>query len=209
MITIYLAPYTISYPDKRHITEHDLGHCLLCRGLSDLFHIHFSAEELSAHLGQGVHKKPFLPEYPDVHFNISHCSGLVVCAFSNAPIGIDAENIRPFRDHLLRKVLTDSEKGFLMTTKNDPALYSEWFFRFWTLKESRIKQSGTGMSVALTDFSFQFDVDAQSGSEKSLLHPLCSEKDLYFSQFRHADTFIISVCSLLEESPVIISMPEY
>ena len=54
----------------------------------------------------GPHKKPTLAAYPDIHFNISHCHGLVACAFAPFPVGIDVEPIRPLRDHRLHRVLT-------------------------------------------------------------------------------------------------------
>ena len=61
----------------------------------------------------GPHKKPTLAAYPDIHFNISHCHGLVACAFAPFPVGIDVEHIRPFRDHLLHRVLTPEEQAQL------------------------------------------------------------------------------------------------
>lgn len=37
------------------------------------------------------HGKPYLPDYSDVHFNISHSEKYVVCAVSDKPVGVDIQ----------------------------------------------------------------------------------------------------------------------
>ena len=134
----------------------------------------------------GPHKKPTLAAYPDIHFNISHCHGLVACAFAPFPVGIDVEHIRPFRDHLLHRVLTPEEQAQLEAFSTTEEKRQEWFFRFWTLKESRIKQSGTGMSVRLSSFSFRI-------SPKGTVTG--SDEDLCFQQRLLRDSYVLSVCT--------------
>lgn len=80
---------------------------------------------------------------------------------ATAPVGIDIEKIHPFKDSILRKVLTRLKKTFLEAFRNTPDKYMEIFFRFWTLKESRIKHSGLGLSMPLTDFSFTLDLSRE------------------------------------------------
>ena len=38
--------------------------------------------------------KPYIKNYPDYHFNISHSNGAVAIAFSDYPVGVDIEKIR-------------------------------------------------------------------------------------------------------------------
>lgn len=35
------------------------------------------------------HGKPYLLNYPDVHFNISHSGEYVACAVADSPVGVD------------------------------------------------------------------------------------------------------------------------
>ena len=35
--------------------------------------------------------KPFFPDHPEIHFNLSHCKYAVSCALDRAPVGVDAE----------------------------------------------------------------------------------------------------------------------
>lgn len=189
MITVYLTPYTDHDTQKRHITEHSIGRQLLSLGLSDLYGITMPAAVLDIHIAKGAHGKPFLPDFPNVHFNISHCKDLVVCAFSDAPVGIDAESIRSFRENTLRKVLTPSEQEFMHNPPLSSWEQQELFFRFWTLKESRIKQSGTGMAVSLTDFSFEPDITSDFHQPKSSL------PELSFWQWKLNGSHILSLCT--------------
>ena len=39
----------------------------------------------------GEKGKPFFPDYPKIHFNLSHCKYAVACALDRAPVGVDAE----------------------------------------------------------------------------------------------------------------------
>lgn len=183
MLTVYISYYRDNSPETRHMTEHKLGLRLLAHGLSELFGLSFSPSDILL----GPYGKPSLKSRPDIHFGISHCRGLAVCAFADTPVGVDAENIRPFREHLLKKTLTLEEQCFLDRKSTNMDKRREWFFRFWTLKESRIKESGTGMSVPLTGFSFTF-----SENENGIL---CSDPGLFFHQVLLKDSYLLSTCT--------------
>ena len=189
MITIYLKHYE-SLPRKQiRKTEHALGLSLLSKGLLELHHLDIPANSLSAHLSFTEHEKPYLKEHPDIFYNISHCTGLVVCAFSDRIIGVDVEEVRSFNENIIRKVLTEEEKAYLASFKDEPTKYEEMFYRFWTLKESRIKHSGLGLAMPLTDFSFRFDL---TGSMPNIT---CSDPHLYFHQQILEQRYVLSVCS--------------
>ena len=38
--------------------------------------------------------KPYFEDYPDIHFSVSHCREMAVCAFSESNVGCDIEMIR-------------------------------------------------------------------------------------------------------------------
>lgn len=189
MITVYFTHYKDCPPREKYETEHRLGRHLLLSGLKDLFNMDFSPDALENRLQKNPYGKPFLTDHPDIYFNISHCSGLVACAFSHEDIGMDMEQIHTFSPAILKKVLTLKEMEYLEQFKDVPSLYEECFFRFWTLKEAFIKQSGKGLSIPLTDFSFDMDI--------STVPPVieCSRQDLYFYQEMPEPGYILSLCA--------------
>lgn len=189
MITVYTTTYTGNDPRRRHITEHRIARQMLALGLSELYSLTFTEADLDKEIRSGLHGKPVLGTHPDIHFNISHCDGMIACAFSDTPVGIDVENIRSFPSNVLRKVLTSGEQALLDSYRNDASAQEELFFRFWTLKESRIKQSGTGMAVSLTDFSFEPVISEPFSSPGSSL------PGLTFYQWKTADGLILSLCT--------------
>ncbi len=97
--------------------------------------------------------KPYFTD-SNIHFNISHSSDLVVCAISKDMIvGIDIEerrviNIGYFHSCFSRKELEEIyESG---------DIYSG-FFRYWTIKESILKATGTGLSFPLNDLYINYE----------------------------------------------------
>lgn len=78
--------------------------------------------------------KPYLPDR-SAHFSLSHCNDMVVCAVSDAPVGIDLERIREDSARLAERFFAPDEKT-LVSAGGDP---DAEFCRIWTLKESYIK----------------------------------------------------------------------
>jgi serine/threonine protein phosphatase PrpC len=71
---------------QMHKIEHDAAYALLYKMLERYHGITNPAFD------RNENGKPFLVGY-DVHFSISHTEGLVTCAISDKPIGVDAEKI--------------------------------------------------------------------------------------------------------------------
>ncbi|MBB5262932.1 4'-phosphopantetheinyl transferase [Catenibacillus scindens] len=188
MVTIYLNTYDPCPPGEKYNTEHNLGRSLLVKGLYELYHISTDTDAIDTRLEKTRRGKPFLKDYPHIHFNISHCSGMVACGFSSGPLGLDLEKVKDFKPAILRKALTRKEAQDLNQFKSDPWQYNEYFFRLWTLKESLIKQSGAGLSMPLTDVGFKLDLS----QEPVKIH--CSRPGLYFYQQLILKDYILSLC---------------
>ena len=112
-----------------------------------------------ADVKMGTHKKgkPYLIHDRPIFFNISNSNDLCVYAFScDAEVGIDIEKIRdlPDIDQLIEKNLTSRERGYLL---KDPAHKLNWFFRFWTYKESYLKAIGEGMRLTPENLEFSLE----------------------------------------------------
>lgn len=185
--------YTYYTPISQSISvvnaqEHTLGRKLLAKGLGELYNIRIPVEEIDSVLRITPKGKPFLNKAPDIFFNISHCDGLVVCAFHNHPIGADAELPGYFPEVLIDRALSKQEKDFLQKTGTTPSLREEWFYRLWTLKEAYVKKSGIGIDTNLTDFSFSF---TQSNDN---IHVICSDISTSCYQVKLSHGQIISLC---------------
>lgn len=89
MPTIYYAYYTPISDSISAISsqEHNLGHTLLLQGLQDLFQLSFSPEELEQALKTDANGKPYLPDHPEICFNITHCDQLLPASFMTVRSG--------------------------------------------------------------------------------------------------------------------------
>lgn len=93
---------------------------------------------------ENEHGKPSLQEYPDIHFNLSHCHSIVACAVSNAPVGIDAEDLGRYSECVARYCMNDDEMSQIGTS-------DIIFTRLWTQKEAVFKLQGTGIRDNIKD----------------------------------------------------------
>ena len=141
MVWIYHAFFEPGTGGNKRETEHEQGLWLLRRALRERYGIG-CGEGRMPELVEGAHGKPYLKEYPLIHFNISHCMGLAVLAIGDCTVGIDAECVRPYREPLLKRVLSDAELRQMKEAGESER--EELFFRFWTLKESYVKAVGCG-----------------------------------------------------------------
>lgn len=112
------------------------GSALVRYVLRKVFHI-----PRDAHIAYGEFGKPYLPDYPNVYFNLSHSGQYVVCAVSDRPVGIDIQVIRPYYLDVVRRVYNPRE---LEQIKNSADPASE-FTKLWTKKEAYLKMLGCGL----------------------------------------------------------------
>lgn len=111
--------------------------------------------------------KPLLAGVDDVHFNISHAGEWVVCAVSDAPVGIDIEWIEPIDLCTAQMYFSTEEYNHLFRQEQEAQL--SCFYELWTLKESYMKQSGKGLSIPPGSFSINVrskeNITLNAGSE--------------------------------------------
>ncbi len=90
----------------------------------------------------GEHGKPFLKNYPDWHFNISHCKNAVCCVLSRENVGIDIEEIKEYKESLATYICNDKELLSLHNSDNQ----EDDFYKLWTEKEAVFKMLGSGIT---------------------------------------------------------------
>lgn len=92
-------------------------------------------------LRYGEYGKPYLVEYPDIYFNISHCCYGCIVAISDRAIGVDIQDIRLFSFEVARRVCCREELEVLEQSIEK----NREFTRIWAMKESYIKMLGRGI----------------------------------------------------------------
>lgn len=98
---------------------------------------------------RGPGGKPFFPDFPAVHWNLSHTAGAVLAGVSDRPLGVDIEHFRPVTPRLLRRLEADSAEEAL---------------RRWVRLEALAKQRGRGVLTVLNQ--------PLAGAENASVHDL-------------------------------------
>ena len=91
---------------------------------------------------KGERGKPYFPQYPGCHFNLSHSGRWGLCGLGEEALGVDIQQARAWRPGLLERVCSRAEREWLSQRGDRP----EAFALLWALKESLGKQSGYGIS---------------------------------------------------------------
>lgn len=133
--------------------------------------------------------KPFLADYMDLNFNLSHSEKYSVCAISDNLVGVDIEKIEPFGEDNLIRLSKRILKNTICTSNIE-------FLKYWTVKEAFLKAIGIGISKDLTFI----DVDL----ETKIVRIEHGEK-LYF-QTKIIDGFMLAVVSVNKEDMEIINI---
>ena len=152
----------LSEEEKRKVSFYKFEHTQLSYIVSQavlrmLLAAYLELEPADVKIGTHKKGKPYLIHDRPVFFNISNSNDLCVYAFScDAEVGIDIEKIRdlPDIDQLIEKNLTRRERSYLI---KDPAQKLNWFFRFWTFKESYLKAIGEGMRLTPENLEFSLE----------------------------------------------------
>lgn len=99
----------------------------------------------NARIAYGEFGKPYLPDYSEVYFNISHSGQFVACAVCSKPVGIDVQEIAPYLPNVAARVCSKAE---LVQIENSGDKAAE-FTKIWTRKEAYLKMLGVGIGVGL------------------------------------------------------------
>ena len=111
-------------------------------------------------LAEGENGKPYLLDYPDIYFNISHSEQKVLVVFSDVEIGCDIEYAADLQGlGLAEKFFCESEYAYLLQQKEKEQTAA--FYRLWTLKESFLKATGLGLKLPLDKFCIRMGEEIQ------------------------------------------------
>jgi len=174
--------YVCPVPEENRNAEHETAHELLKSAVQEFAESqNMIISEKNLILDYHEYKKPYFKYYPDLYFNLSHCTGLAVCLLSEHECGVDTESLREVRPAVVRRVFSSEEQKLLETSPEADRLFT----RIWTLKESYVKAIGRGIGFPMQEVNFQFRND----------HIICSQKNAEFYHIQYED-YEISTCIL-------------
>lgn len=190
-----LLPLMPSYRNKQLEKLKFHKNKIQCLGAGLLLRYALSAYGINpdtASIIQPERRKPYLADYPDVFFNLSHSENRVMCSIGNYENGCDTEMVKPIPQNIAERFFSDSEKTLLQKHSHLPRSEQEkLFFRLWTLKESFIKANGQGMGIALDSFSVSFC----DHSSEMVLHNI-DDKCYYSREYLTDDGYCYSACTI-------------
>lgn len=123
-------------------------------------------------LSRDNHGKPVLAGYEDTSpfFNVSHQGDYVVLAGDKNKCGIDVMKVEPpfnkdIKDffRLMSRQFSPTEWSKIQSYDTEMEQIAS-FYRHWCLKESYVKNIGVGITVKLSDISFQTHSDLTIGN---------------------------------------------
>jgi 4'-phosphopantetheinyl transferase len=142
--------------------------------------------------------KPFLKNYSQVHFNLSHSEKYVACAVSDSPVGVDIEHIHDIDLTIAQHYFFGSEYHQIQNSNNK----QETFFEFWVLKESYMKMTGRGFQLDLDEFAIAICQNSRDNRNvirvlnKNSMRMQPAEKQPEFRLWNVGDgEYMLAVCS--------------
>lgn len=99
---------------------------------------------------RGEHGKPYVTGQNGAFFNLSHSGEYIVCAVSDGEVGVDVERRGVARLAVSSRFFETREQAILseLTGEEQSCL----FFDYWSVKESFLKYTGSGLSRSLSSF---------------------------------------------------------
>lgn len=164
----------------RSLAAGSILHYALCEELNLPLH---TKEAFQVEYAEGG--KPFLKEYTDTYFNLSHSGKYVCCGVGREPVGVDVQRQTEFKEKLALRFFTERDNRMLMECGHEEQ--KELFFRMWSIKESYIKLTGEGMRKGLA--SYEIDWSRGAVLEKEKEAPAA-----FFYEKRDVPEYSFSVC---------------
>ena len=136
----------------------------LCAGLLlDYALMRFGRREKTEEIGISEHGKPVLLSCPELFFNLSHSINLVMAVTSDRPCGCDVEEVRKAVAGVSRRFFCEEECQEIFSCP-EGVQRDRMFTRFWTMKESYVKMTGTGLTIPLDSFRILLPQKRPDGS---------------------------------------------
>jgi len=141
------------------------------------------------------HNKPYVAaDLPRLEFNLTHTDGLcAIVITAGARCGVDVENVRRQNniEAVAQKMFTGQELAFMSA---EQASLRDRFFSLWTLRESFVKATGTGLAGNSAGFHFELDEACNVADIRFTADMDGSDTDWRFELSRPTDDHVLAVC---------------
>lgn len=136
----------------------------------------FGLNPMEMMLEYGENQKPYIPQLPRFHFNLTHSGNYAAGAWAHSPVGIDLERVKRVPEGIARRFFHRNERLWLegLSSREEQI---QGFFRLWVLKESFMKVTGLGMKLPLD--AFEILIEDEGVQVKHQLN----ETTYYFQEF--------------------------
>lgn len=106
-----------------------------------------------AEIGRGAYGKPYIKGFCDFQYGLSHSGEWVVCAADRVPVGIDLQEMKPWKMTLAKRFYHEKEYDRLLALGGaGPVRQTEEFYSMWTAKESAVKLNGRGIGAGISQY---------------------------------------------------------
>lgn len=192
-----LSKITRTRADEARVRSLLAGY-LLQIAVKDYLGIENKEQVLDLKYNYGIHGKPYLTDFPNFYFNISHSGNLVVCAISKHEIGVDVQQHVQMKEQLAKRFFTE-EECLMLTAQENREAYERLFFRLFCIKESYIKYTGRGMSQGLDSFKIDLEKKEISDGKRHGNVP-----DAVFEEIKLKGKADVSLCVCMAQREEII-----
>jgi len=134
---------------------------------------HYTGAASPLRLAHGPHGKPYAPQAPDLHFNLSHAGCHVLLGFARGqPLGVDIEwrerrvQVRELARRFFAAGEAEALEGLAAHRQRSA------FLHLWTHKEAVLKALGVGLSFGLDRLEFALD-DCGAVTALTAIDPDC------------------------------------
>lgn len=155
----------------------------------------YGLEEREMEYVTGRQGKPLFRHYPEIHFSISHSGGYALCSIGDDEAGSDIERVRSGRERVAERFFAGEELAWIKEAA-DLGERESRMFRIWTMKESFMKVTGLGMSLALKDFAIVMGEGGKIGLHQNINDKTYHMKEYEIPEINNGqEKYKASVCS--------------
>lgn len=159
-------------------------------GLREILAGGWSPRQLSYVYGENG--KPYLPEYPDFFFSLSHSGNYVICAVSDREIGADIQIKKAQSGLRLAKRFFHEKEQKLLSHCSTDGEKRETFYRLWVAKEAYIKLTGQGIKQGFKNFYASFERNRIIDEKRA------AQEQIFLWEQEWQEQYRIAVCCHLD-----------
>lgn len=172
------------------------------------------ATPLSLTYRYGENGKPYLENYPNIYFSLSHSGDYVVCAFSDKEVGVDIQEHRELKTDIAGRFFSSEDKELLQKLagrktdgdgESGKDIRPEDFYHMWAVKEAYMKLTGEGMRQGLENTRLEVGSEGQYDSFPNFGRVLRLDnkgENAYFRIYEGIKEYSIAVCSFAETADI-------